>query len=137
MEKNTHLADIYIKIYHKRPLTMEDLSFLSKYDPECFVKTCRNIVYNIPETKEILQPEPEEQEQEKEPIISEAENIRIILDNLKKIEMKKFPVENIRSETVKELLGNLYMELLFPHNDRNQYFDMKKDEEEPHFNKRV
>ena len=57
MEKNIRLADIYIKIYNKRPLTLEDLTFLAKYDRECFEKTCQNLFYNIPEAKELLQPE--------------------------------------------------------------------------------
>ncbi len=141
MEKNAHLADIYIKIYHKRTLTMEDLAFLSKYDPECFVKTCQNIVYNLPEAEEILQMETEvvEQEQklETKEVVSKKQNIDIILGNLKKMEMKELPVKKVKSETVKQLLGNLYMELLFPHSGENQYFDMKKEEEESRFNKRV
>ncbi len=39
MDKNVRLADIYIKIYNKRPLTLEDLTFLAKFDRECFEKT--------------------------------------------------------------------------------------------------
>ena len=56
MEKNVRLADIYVKIYNKQPLFMEDLAFLAKYDKECFEKTCRNLIYNIPEAKELLEP---------------------------------------------------------------------------------
>ena len=61
MGKNARLVNIYIKIHNKHTLTLEDLKYLSKYDPECFEKTCKNIVYKIPETKEILQPIKEEQ----------------------------------------------------------------------------
>ena len=68
MGKDTRLVNIYIKIHNKRTLTMEDLKYLSKYDPECFEKTCRNIVYKIPETKEILQPETQEPKQLPEPL---------------------------------------------------------------------
>ena len=56
MGKDTRLVNIYIKIHNKRTLTMEDLKYLSKYDPECFEKTCKNIVYKMPEAKEVLQP---------------------------------------------------------------------------------
>ena len=58
MQKNIRLADIYIKIYNKQPLFMEDLAFLAKYDRECFEKTCNNLIYNIPEAKELLKPKP-------------------------------------------------------------------------------
>ena len=57
MDKNVRLADIYIKIYNKRPLTLEDLTFLAKFDRECFEKTCQNLFYNLPEAKEFLAPE--------------------------------------------------------------------------------
>ena len=47
MEKDTHLVNIYLKIHNKRSLTIDDLRYLAKYDPECFEKTCKNVVYNI------------------------------------------------------------------------------------------
>ena len=53
MEKNAKLASIYVKIYNKRTLTIDDLTFLAKYDPECFAKTCENLIYKIPETREL------------------------------------------------------------------------------------
>ena len=68
MEKDTRLVNIYIKIHNKHTLTVEDLKYLAKYDPECFEKTCKNLVYRLPETREILQPEKEEQQQVPEPV---------------------------------------------------------------------
>ena len=51
MGKDTRLVNIYIKIHNKRDLTIEDLNYLAKYDPECFEKTCKNVVYNVPDAK--------------------------------------------------------------------------------------
>ena len=50
MGEDTRLVNIYLKIHNKQPLFLDDLRYLAKYDPECFEKTCRNVVYNIPET---------------------------------------------------------------------------------------
>ena len=47
MKKNIRLADIYVRIYNKRPLTLDDLVFLSKYDRECFEKTYQNVMYTL------------------------------------------------------------------------------------------
>lgn len=141
MRKKVRLADIYVKIYNKRTLTMDDLTFLSKYDPECFAKTCQNLVYNVPEAKKLMQPEPNQGEERKEEAeeknIPESSKVDILLNNLKKMEMKELPVKNISTENVKDLLGNLYMEMLFPHNDKEQYFGMEKEQEESRFNKKV
>lgn len=144
MSKNARLADIYIKIYNKRPLTMDDLTFLSEYDPECFAKTCQNLVYNIPETKKLMQPEPEPEEVIEratlEPLEVEQEaeidRVELLLQNLKKMEMNELPVQTVGVERVKDLLGSLYMEMLFPHNDREQSFQMD-NREQSIFNKKV
>lgn len=137
MGKNAHLANIYIKIYNRQSLTIDDLEFLAKYDPECFEKTCRNVVYNVPETKEIFQPMPlpEETEQMQRPL--RGERLEDILARLKKMELKELPIQHINPGEVKELLGSLYMELMFPHNDKEQYFDIKKSLETSGFNKKV
>lgn len=58
MAKDTRLINIYLKIYHKKVLTMDDLGYLAKYDPECFEKTCRNVVYNVPAVKPVMEPAP-------------------------------------------------------------------------------
>lgn len=139
MGKNAHLANIYIKIYNRQSLTMDDLDFLAKYDPECFEKTCRNMVYKVPETKEIFQPPlaAEETEHVQQPLTRKEERVDDILMRLKKMELKELPVQQVSAGEVKELLGNLYMELMFPHNDKEQYFDMKKSPEKPRFNKEV
>ena len=148
MENKIRLADIYIKIYNKRSLTMDDLTFLAKYDPECFAKTCQNLVYNIPETKELLKPEETKKEVKEnlseetevptgEPVVLKRESMEQILDNLRKMDMKELPIQEVKTEKVKNLLGSLYMEKLFPHNDREQYFNMEKEQEESKFNKKA
>ncbi len=133
MEKDTRLINIYLKIHHKEALTMHDLSYLAQFDPECFEKTCKNVVYNIPEAKPIMIPdipetvkEEEEPEREPEPAEEGAEwqSIERVLENIKHLEMHEFPVVDIDAEKVKSLLGNLYMELLFPHNDNYPFMNM-------------
>lgn len=102
---------------------MNDLDYLAKYDPECFEKTCKNVVYNIPETKPIMIPDIPESVEE-EPENTEWRGIEKVLENLKHLEMYDFPVANVDVDQVKNLLGNLYMELLFPHNDNYPFMDM-------------
>ncbi len=140
MGKDTRLVNIYIKIHNKHTLTLEDLRYLSKYDPECFEKTCKNIVYKMPETKEILQPEEANHVPAPPPPIMEKqppneEQINAVLSNLK--HMEELPVSDVDMDKVKNLLGNLYMEMLFPHNDRQKFFDMADVEEFSRFNKKV
>lgn len=124
MEKDTRLINIYLKIRNKKILTMEDLGYLAEYDPECFEKTCKNVVYNIPETKSIMEPTTSESvNEEPKPELSDRQNIEKILENLKRMEINDFSVANIDTDKVKGLLGNLYMELLFPHNDEYTFID--------------
>ncbi|MDE5950139.1 MAG: hypothetical protein K2H12_00975 [Acetatifactor sp.] len=104
---------------------MDDLAYLAEYDPECFEKTCKNIVYKIPEIKSIMEPDISEiSEHEPEPELSEWQSIDIILENLKRLEIEDFPIADIDPDTVKSLLGNLYMEMLFPHNDKYAFVNM-------------
>lgn len=125
MGKDTRLINIYLKIHNKRTLTMDDLGYLAEYDPECFEKTCKNIVYKIPEIKSIMEPDISEiTEHEPEPELSEWQSIDIILENLKRLEIEDFPIADIDTDTVKSLLGNLYMEMLFPHNDKYAFVNM-------------
>lgn len=147
MEKDTRLINIYLKIHHKRALTIEDLNYLAQYDPECFEKTCKNVVYSIPETKPIMLPEITEVSQEPEPLrkeeqeteqaVPEWQNIEKVLENLKHLEMEEFPITDIDADKVKSLLGNLYMELLFPHNDKYPFMIMTTDTTAPAFDKRA
>ncbi len=138
MGKDTRLVNIYLKIHHKKVLTMDDLSYLAEYDPECFVKTCRNVVYNIPEAKPIMEPvAPEPSRDESEPELSERQNIEKVLEKLKRLEMNDFPGINIDNEQVKSLLGNLYMELLFPHNDKQSFMNMADNRNAPLFDKKA
>lgn len=134
MEKDTRLINIYLKIHHKKTLTMHDLDYLAQYDPECFEKTCKNVVYNIPEAKPIMIPDIPELSQNPEfiqrdeakfePELPEWQSIEKVLENLKQLEMNEYPIVDIDADKVKSLLGNLYMELLFPHNDNYPFMDL-------------
>lgn len=150
MEKNARLADIYIKIYNKRSLTFDDLAFLAKYDRECFEKTCQNVVYNMPAAQKLMKPEPESKpvpERGEEPaevfavaksgISMSAQDIDALLENLKKMEWDNIPVRDVDADNVKNLLGSLYMEMLFPHNDRYRYFQLEQEEDDSSFNKKA
>lgn len=138
MGKDPRLVNIYLKIHHKKVLTMDDLRYLAEYDPECFVKTCKNVVYNIPEAKPIMELPPVESEADKsEPKVSERQNIEKILERLKRLEMNDIPDINVDDETVKSLLGNLYMEMLFPHNDRDTFLGMAAVGNQSSFDKRA
>lgn len=104
---------------------MDDLGYLAEHDPECFEKTCRNVVYNIPEVKPIMEPvilEAASEETKQE--IPEWQSIGQILENLKRLELKEIPVTDVDAGRIKSLLGNLYMELLFPHNDKYTFINM-------------
>ena len=142
MIKNTRLTNIYIKIHNHRNLTFDELVYLSKYDPDCFMKTCDNIIYNEPKAKKILQPE-EVSEAVSEPEVKEdveevkMEQINQVLDHLKSVIIEDIPIEGISPETVKELLGELYMERIFPHSDKINYLDITSEKPECKFNKTV
>ncbi len=118
---------------------MDDLRYLAEYDPECFVKTCKNVVYNIPEAKPIMEPAAPEPSSCKEakPELSERQNIEKVLERLKRLEKNDFPDVNIDNEKVKSLLGNLYMELLFPHNDKQSFMNMADNGNASSFDKKV
>ncbi|MBQ2802440.1 MAG: hypothetical protein IJF07_00910 [Lachnospiraceae bacterium] len=138
MKKDTFLINIYLKIHNKQTLTLDDLRYLAQYAPECFEKTCKNVVYNIPETRPIM--EPEAAKAVEETTISQVvnqQNIEMVLENLKRLEAHDFPTANVDVETVKSLLGNLYMELLFPHNDRDTFVNMPSHENTSTFDKRI
>lgn len=138
MGKDTHLVNIYLKIHNKKTLTMDDLKYLAEYDPECFAKTCKNVVYNIPETKSIMEPIAVASScDETEPEPSGRQSIGKILENLKRMEFNDFPVMNFDVDKVKNLLGNLYMELLFPHNDKDTFINMAGNEIVSSFDKKA
>lgn len=138
MGKDTRLVNIYLKIHNKRTLTMNDLAYLAEFDPECFAKTCKNVIYNIPEAKPIMEsPVPESQCDEPKPEPSDWQSIEKILERLKRLEMNDLPNINIDGEEVKNLLGNLYMELLFPHNDEYGFMDMADNRNTSLFDKKV
>ncbi len=138
MGKDTRLVNIYLKINNKRTITMDDLAYLAEYDPECFAKTCKNVVYNIPETKPIMEPiTAEALNAGPKPELSERQSIEKILENLKRLERNGFPGSSIDNEKVKSLLGNLYMELLFPHNDQYTFINMAEQENTSLFDKKI
>ena len=137
MGKDTRLVNIYLKIHNKRAITMDDLRYLAEYSPECFEKTCKNVIYNRPETKPVMTPATTSgslanatvgkslnlmAEYTVQP--AEQENITQILANLSLLENGTFPISHVDAGEVRDLLGNLYMELLFPHNDKDSFFDM-------------
>ncbi len=141
MRKDTRLVNIYLKIHHKKLLTMDDLAYLAEYDPECFAKTCKNVVYNIPEARSIMEvasAEPLRNEPTFEPPVEYHGGIDLVLERLKRLEMNHFPEINIDNEKVRNLLGNLYMELLFPHNDDDVFMNMiPEDVNRPRFDKKA
>lgn len=162
MEKDTRLVNIYLKIHNKRPITVDDLRYLAEHDPECFEKTCKNVVYNIPQAKPIVDPEETEQsggagmvprignigtETVGTQFDATADtnqwdfpskfNARKVLRNLKKAEIGDALFVDVDLEQVKELLGNLYMELLFPHNDEEESFFDLMSEEIPRFDSKA
>ena len=162
MEKDTRLVNIYLKIHNKRPITVDDLRYLSEHDPECFEKTCKNVVYNIPQAKPIVDPEETEQSSGAgmvprigsigtETVGTQFDatadtdrwnlpgkfNARKVLRNLKKAEIGDALFVDVDLEQVKDLLGNLYMELLFPHNDEEESFFELMSEEIPRFDSKV
>ncbi len=138
MGKDTRLINIYLKIHNKRTLTMDDLGYLAEFDPECFAKTCKNVVYNIPEAKPIIESAVLEAScDESTPEAFEWQSIEKILENLKRLEIRDFPVTNVDSDEVKSLLGNLYMELLFPHNDKYAFVNMADNGNSSIFDKRA
>lgn len=138
MGKDTRLINIYLKIHNKKTITMDDLGYLAEHDPECFEKTCKNVVYNIPETKSIMEPDISEalgDEPKQEP--SDWQSVKKVLENLNCLEISDFPVANIELDKVKSLLGNLYMELLFPHNDKYTFISMADNGNTSLFDKEV
>ena len=138
MGNDNYLINIYLKIHNKRTLTMDDLSYLAEYDPECFEKTCKNVIYNIPEIKSVMEPEiPEASGDESEPEAYEWQSIEKILENLKRLEIHEIPVANVDTDEVKNLLGNLYMELLFPHNDQYTFVNMADNSHASVFDQKI
>lgn len=165
MGEDTRLVNIYLKIHNKQPLFLDDLRYLAKYDPECFEKTCKNVVYNIPETKPIMEPAiataADEIQKQGDTVASRQKrkwfqrkstetqsiqndiqspmkpDIEAILDNLKRLEREEFPVSDMDADKVKNLLGNLFMEQIFPHNDRDTFMEMHPGKTKSMFDKKA
>lgn len=155
MEKDIRLANIYLKIHNKRTITVDDLRYLAQHDPECFEKTCKNVVYNLPQSRPIVDPQTSEPETDipqtsEEPggrfdAVADGEvwdvpgkfDARAVLRNLKKMEIGNTLFADVDLEQVKNLLGNLYMELLFPHNDEEESFFELMSEEIPRFDSKA
>lgn len=138
MKKDTHLINIYLKIHHKRNLTMDDLRYLAEYAPECFEKTCQNVVYNFPAAKPVMEPtasKPLNTDLEPEP--PKLDDIDKVLKNLKHLEADSLSHGNIDADKVKNLLGSLYMELLYPHNGKETFIEMPPELTMSRFDKKV
>ena len=122
---------------------MDDLRYLAYYDRECFEKTCKNVVYNIPQAKPVILQEEERKEVTALTQKTEGNHIDIrlsidkILDKLKCMEAKQIPIADFDVERVKNLLGNLYMELLFPHNDTDSFFSVEEEDKGTRFDKKA
>lgn len=71
------------------------------------------------------------------PSLSEWQTIEKVLRNLKRLEANDFPVADVDADRVKNLLGNLYMELLFPHNDKYTFVNMGEYGETSMFDRRA
>ncbi len=154
-EKDMRLVNIYIKIHNKKPLLMDDLAYLAQYNPECFKKTCDNLIYNIPEAKSLVEvsedaagPEPNQgilEETAGNPFQITAEEkaqmekiIAQFFENMKNIESSEVDgLQSIDVTQVKNLVGNLYMEKMFPHSGLPGYFEIRKQDPESTFNVRT
>ena len=138
MKNDTVLVNIYQKIHAKKPLTMDDLRYLAQYAPECFEKTCENVVNNMPEAKPILKPVVAPPvEVTPKPAPAYHYNIDDVLENIKRLEANEFPVTDLDADNVKNLLGNLYMEMLFSHSDKETAVSMLGKENKTLFDTRV
>lgn len=136
MDKNNRLINIYIKIHNKRTITMEDLQYLAKYDPECFRKTCANVVYNMPETKAVMSVSPAEASAAAEDAggeVTDEFDVMAVLNRLNELETNSDIYGDISAKRVKNLLGNLFMELLFPHNDEETFIGAVEEEKTSSF----
>ncbi len=154
-EKDMRLVNIYIKIHNKKPLLMDDLAYLAKYNPECFKKTCDNLIYKLPEAKALVEaPEDAAEPPQKQSAAGEtggnpfqispeerAQIERIVvqfLENMKNMESSETEMlQRVDVEQVKDLVGNLYMERMFPHSGRQGYFEIHRQEPAPTFNVRA
>ncbi len=138
MRKDTHLVNIYLKIHNKSTLTLDDLRYLARYAPECFEKTCQNVVYNMPEAKPLMMQDDSGESAERQlPQVSERQKIENVLTKLKHMETNDMHIANVDVDNVKSLLGNLYMEMLFPHNDKDSFFDVSSEESPSSFDARI
>lgn len=138
MKKDTHLINIYLKIHHKRNLTMDDLRYLAEYAPECFEKTCQNVVYKFPAAKPVMEPTASKPlNTSLEPEVPKLEDIDKVLNNIRYLESNTFPHTDIDADKVKNLLGNLYMELLYPHNGKETFIEMPPELTMSRFDKKV
>lgn len=141
-EKNIKLTNIYLRIHHRKSLTMDDLAYLAKHNPVCFKMTCDKLLQRMPETKALVTPvektpAPEikkgkTQELKRTPFEVIAEEklrsehvIRQVIRGLKNIENGGFDaLQGINAAQVKELLGELLFENLFSNNVMPGYFEM-------------
>ena len=81
-------------------------------------------------------PMEEENDTGKEKPVMDEEHINLLLQNLRKMKMEEMQVKDLDPARVQNLLGSLYMEMLFPHNEKSRYFEMK-DTEDSKFNKKI
>ena len=75
--------------------------------------------------------------EEPEPELSERQRIAKVLERLRSLERNDLPDIKIDDDKVKSLLGNLYMELLFPHNDQQAFMSMLDSRDASTFDKKA
>lgn len=81
--------------------------------------------------------EKEKHSKDKQKKQDKSVDIDLILDRLKSMERKELDMQDLNVDCVKQLLGTLYMELLFPHNDKDRTFEMKNMDDYSIFNKKA
>jgi hypothetical protein len=65
------------------------------------------------------------------------EKIEEILANLRLLERAEFPTGEMDVEHVKNLLANLYMEQIFPHNDKDTFMETNPGKKPSFFDKKI
>lgn len=126
-KKDKRLLSIYIKVHEQLPLTMDDITYLSIHNPECYRKIYDRLVEN-PSGKSLLAQTHEKiaetanSQQPREPIGEERPHFEAVADcSLKEKRLIQHylhdlyrmddagVLQGIDAQTVLELVGNLFM----------------------------
>lgn len=139
--KDLKLVNIYIKIHNKKVLTFDDLAYLARFNPECFKKTCDNLLYKIPDAKSLAESASEQTAHDRIPAVAAAHESNVIeltaderlqienliiqfFDGMKGLESGEIDtLQNIDASHVRELMGDLLVDDPAPRKGRDMYFD--------------